>query len=187
MKFKDSSIDVSPSLQIERVVLHPDYQQALKKGKNIANSPELASFDVALVGLHEAVADRAPAPLNAATELYRGQLISLVGFGDIGLGAGTKRFAQSHVGQVVPEYKYGDVNFSNLLLLDSSLATGACPGDSGGGVFVKTEESYYLVGLVQGVNDVLYPGFPVKSCKICPRGIGIVTLLDTHREFLEID
>jgi hypothetical protein len=175
-EFRDSSRDVA-HLEVDHVRIDPVYASAVASGKALASNPGLASNDIAHVTLSVAVEDRDPVRLAAMTNPRRGQLLGIVGYGDIGLGAGTKRFAQSHIGQYVESLKVGDDRFENLLLLDSQSGTGACPGDSGGGVFVKDDSGYALVGLVQGVNDVLYPGFPIKTCERCPRGIGIVTLV----------
>jgi V8-like Glu-specific endopeptidase len=164
--------------------LHPDYAAALATGQSLATHAELADVDVAVLELTSAVTERTPVAFAASDRLAPGKLVALVGYGDTGLGAGTKRFAQSHVGRRVDDEKDAGLRFHDLLLLDSQKGTGACPGDSGGGVFVKGASGYELLGVVNGVNDVLYPGFPVDSCGVCPRGIGIVTLAAARRDFL---
>jgi trypsin len=171
---------------IEEAHVHPDYEAALRSGKALQADPTLANFDVATLKLAEEVTDRTPVPIYGGEPLAAGKLVALIGYGDTGLGAGVKRFAQSHVGRWIEDEDVLGSRFRDLLLLDSTTGTGACPGDSGGGVFVKTPDGYQLIGVVDGVNDVLYPGFPVSTCDRCPQGIGVVTRLANHAGFLRI-
>lgn len=182
--FKDLAGKEGEVVKVENVVLHPEYAAALKRGELLETTPSLASFDMAIVLLIEAVKNRQPVQLSINDRLPPGKLVSLVGYGDIGHGAGTKRFAQSHVGSRISETTVGDYHFQSLLLLDSASGTGACPGDSGGGVFAKDAKGYTLLGIVSGINDLLYPGFPVRTCDRCPRGLGIVTLASGCRDFI---
>lgn len=184
--FQDSSAneDEPASAPLpEAVRLHPHYAASLARGERLSTHPTLASVDVAIVTLSSDVLDRDPIPLANEAEvssLPAGRLVSLVGFGESGL----KRFAQSHVGRVVKKEDASSRGFENLVVLDSRTGTGACPGDSGGGVFLKINGAYALVGVVSGVNDILYPGFPVNSCDRCPQGLGIVAVAAAHGRFL---
>ncbi len=173
-------------LPLKATALHPAYEAALKRGETLAKNPALGSFDVATLTLAAPVEDRKPVRIYRGEALSKGKLLSLVGYGDTGLGAGTKRFAQTHVGRWIDRDSAFGENFHDLLLLDSRSGSGACPGDSGGGVFAKTPAGYELVGVVDGVNDLLYPGFPVSTCDRCPQGIGVITRLAGHGEFLGI-
>ena len=174
----------SDSIAIAKVDIHPDYEKALAAGKVLAAAPGLATFDLAVVTLAESQdIVRAPARIHAGS-LPEGKLVSIVGFGSAGHGPGAQRFAQSHAGRTVTNETFGNDRFESLLLLDSASGSGACPGDSGGGVFVKVNGAYELVGIVEGVNDILYPGFPVAECHECPAGLGIVTLLAPRDRFL---
>ena len=183
-EFQDSAADEAIKADIQRIVLHPEYKDALKRGETLASSPGLANVDVAILLLKTSVTDRIPVTMATHDRVSPGQLVSLVGYGDTGGGAGTKRFAQSHVGRLVDDEAIADVSFRNLLLLNSRSGTGACPGDSGGGVFVKDGEGYVLLGVVNGVNDLLYPGFPLASCDRCPQGLGIVTRISGVANFV---
>lgn len=170
---------------VRKVTVHPEYASRLAARKGLAADPSLANVDVAVVEL-ASPARALPVPLASGEALPSGKLVALVGYGDTGGGAGTKRFAQSHVGRLVDKETRAGASYEDLLLLDSRTGTGACPGDSGGGVFVKDASgAYALLGVVHGVNDALYPGFPVASCTTCPAGIGIVTLLGPRAAFLE--
>ncbi len=174
------------ALALKATALHPTYDAALKRGETLAKNPALGSVDVATLTLETPVEDRKPVRIYRGEALSRGKLLSLVGYGDTGLGAGTKRFAQTHVGRWIESDSAFGQDFHDLLLLDSRSGSGACPGDSGGGVFTKTPDGYQLIGVVDGVNDLLYPGFPVSTCERCPQGIGVITRLAGHGEFLGI-
>jgi hypothetical protein len=183
-----SFVEGDPAAAVTRlasVKVHPAYAAALAKGQTLATHPELADVDVAVLTLATPVSGRAPVTLARDDHLSPGKLVALVGYGDTGGGAGTKRFAQSHVGRRVGDETERGMRFRDLLLLDSATGTGACPGDSGGGVFIKGASGYELLGVVSGVNDVLYPGLPVDDCGRCPRGIGLVTLVQARLEFLK--
>jgi hypothetical protein len=184
VEFRDSPGEQDEPIQIIKTVSHPRYREALRDGKSIRTNPDMANFDLALVYLSEPVLDRVPAVISEKTSvLYPGKLTSLVGFGDFGIGAGIKRFAQSHIGRVVNNEKYGSLKFDNLILLDSQTGSGACPGDSGGGIFINEEGVYKLIGIVHGINDVLYPLFPVSTCERCPNGIGLATMVQPNFPF----
>lgn len=176
IQFKDSTAVEGEKIKVASVTLNPAYAAALNLGESLETSPGLASVDSAYVKLAAPVSDRRPVRMATKTKLAAGSLVSIIGYGDLGSGAGTKRFAYSHVGRYVDDAVIGKEHFRNLLLLDSKSGAGACPGDSGGGVFAKDGDTYALLGIVNGVNDLLYPGFPVTACDHCPNGIGIVTL-----------
>lgn len=161
------------------VTLHPDYQAAMAKGHGVASHPDLAGIDLAMIRLSHA-SQRHPIGIGTAEGLAPGKLLALVGYGDFGLGATRKRFAQSHLGRLVRNERYGAMTFDHLLMLDSLSGSGACRGDSGGGVFVRDGDQYRLLGIVHGVNNVLYPDFPVQVCDQCPRGIGLAALIEDN-------
>ena len=166
---------------VKSVVLHSDYDSMLSTGKTLSTEPRMANSDVAVVTFSKPFTEVSPVEIGSVKTLYAGKLLGIVGYGDTGEGPGKKRFAQTHFWkQVVSEN-----GFSQLFLLDSQSGTGACPGDSGGGVFSKsTSGGYKLVGVVQGINDILYPGFPASTCSRCPNGLGIVSSLQDHKDFL---
>lgn len=183
LEFIDRADGFSEPLSVSGVVLHPDYEAALAKGKSLDSNPGLASFDVAIIHLERKITDRIASTITGES-FSSGSLVALVGYGDAGRGAGSKRFAQSHVGRIVQSETVAGEEFRNLMLLDSKSGAGACPGDSGGGLFVRSGDEYLLAGVVNGMNDVLYPGYPISECGTCPQGLGVVTLLSGHKNFL---
>jgi hypothetical protein len=161
------------SLRDATTSVHPDYLSSLNLKRSLSTHPAMASFDVGIINLTKQITDIDPVTISTQTSLSPGKLVGLIGFGDTGAGTGTKRFAYSHVGSTLEKEVIGNVEFSNVLALNSQSGTGACPGDSGGGVFVKHDDRWELVSLISGVNDVVYPGFPISSCNRCPNGIGL--------------
>jgi hypothetical protein len=182
--FADSVGAVITNVEVASIRLDPTYQGALREKKTIKKNPELSSYDVAVIRLKQPVLGRAPVALADTSTVSSGSLLSIVGAGDTGGGGGRKRYAPTHAGAVIESFELGNLLFSNLLLLNSRTGTGACPGDSGGGVFVNRGGRHMLLGVVSGINNALYPDFPVKSCSRCPGGLGVVTLLDAHQDFV---
>jgi hypothetical protein len=184
IEFKDMQSTQAINIGAAMTVLHPDFMAALERGQSLEANPELAAVDIAVVRLHEVILSRPPVNFATDDHLPQGKLVSLIGFGDAGRGSGIGRFSQSHVGRRIEDEVIDGVHFKNMLLLNSKSGTGACPGDSGAGLFIKDGNHYALLGIVSGVNDVLYPKFPILTCKRCPQGLGIITLLSGHTEFL---
>jgi hypothetical protein len=184
IEFGDRTNAMDAPLAVSSIEMHSSYVSALRDRKSIKKNPDLSNFDVAIIRLKQPVIGRTPATIADPAAVKSGSLLSVVGAGDTGSGGGRKRFAPTHAGTIVEDFHLGELFFSNLLLLNSRTGTGACPGDSGGGVFVKRNGRHYLLGVVSGINNALYPEFPVQNCARCPGGLGIVTLLKTHHDFI---
>jgi len=161
------------SLRESKMSMHPTFASAAQKQRSLSTHPELASFDIGLINLPREISEIEPVALAQNLDLPSGKLVGVIGFGDTGHSNGVRRFAYSHVGAVIRSETIGSTEFSDILALNSQSGTGACPGDSGGGVFIKNGRNWELASLISGVNDVVYPLFPVLSCNRCPNGIGL--------------
>jgi Trypsin len=184
IEFKDADGTMSVDLLGAKVILHPTYAAALAQGDSLERNPALVNFDVAVIKLQVAISDRQPVKTAVESQLPAGKLVAVIGYGDTGLGAGTRRFAYSHVGADIVDSEIGGKRFSKVLALNSKSGTGACQGDSGGGIFVQHGEGWELLAVVSGVNNVVYPKLPLSDCHRCPDGVGIAARISGQRAFL---
>lgn len=140
---------------------HPDYEP-------VPGSGEIVPHDVAVVELAEPVpAGYRVTPLvsdAAVSALEDGALVRLAGFGKTETGGGTDVL------------RYVDTTFTGIdaddrLQIDDPERRGACSGDSGGPLFVRSGRGWALAGVLSGG--------PIPC-----RGVNLYTSLAAHRPFL---
>lgn len=132
--------------EVVELVLHPEYR----------NGKELAGVDLALLRLREPVAGVAPLRLQReADELHR--VVSLLGWGYTGTGAGTRRFNDGKLRRAyntVAEagqwliFHFDDPRQPGNAALDLEGIPGL--GDSGGPAFLELGDGPVLLGIAVG-------------------------------------
>jgi V8-like Glu-specific endopeptidase len=125
----------------------------------------LPLHDVAVLRLEEKVGGAHHAlALIGADKLRAGQQVRLAGYGITDLGDDDRTLRYVDTTYVGPDE-------DGRLQIEDAQRRGACSGDSGGPLYAKSGDSWYLAGVLSGG--------PIPC-----RGINVYTPLAAHRDFL---
>lgn len=139
----------------DNIYVHPDYQK---------DNWNLADADIAMITVREVMFTRAVKPVcvfldPVDLEIFVGQLGTLAGWGRDEFGRNPDELRQTTVSIVDQKRcKASHIEFANIKrsFCAGGVGSGPCNGDSGGGLFVRFNQKWFLRGIVSTSLSDLY-------------------------------
>ncbi|MCB0368178.1 MAG: trypsin-like serine protease [Bdellovibrionales bacterium] len=145
----NSSFENEKFARVNKIIVHERYDAGKEEDGN----------DIALVMLK----DSAPGTYEGVKLLTD---VSVINENSLILVAGFGRYNSAAAGDLKLRWGYSKVEsntvYSKEILLDQSFYSGVCKGDSGGPVFVKSNNTWYYLGVI---SSALYSRNSKDFCK----------------------